>query len=536
MSDIKIMIEETLRPSESKSSKLKNHLQFLLPHKTKTGSFVRQYYVSPKGAIKYVGPSPKRNIYYCRDKLCKRAKTILPGVLKTIGVKKSRASSKHTRKRVKKTHVSSRTSKRKTIQKAIKTHVLSKEHKKETQKKKAQKKAETHTTDYKTLSRNYELHKHIFRVIDKKKGDGANPFKMEKVDTKMVARYANRTGILTTSTVNKMLTKVLKHMKAHKNHELHYIYKNLDCKSLMRRLLTQRPLYYFMGYDYYALRDFKTRGSGEKKYISVTRAQRGKYLHPKEGLIASYLGIVAPSIVINDGNRKNQSRPQGNAWDYPLTFVAGQVGARLEVEGTDCRSLFPSKNEKMNIFETAVREMLETRTKEDGHSNLYRARTSIVIEALLKASKKVHKYTKKKPIVQITGLGLGAWAGTNKSARGLEFLQGLVDAIKRCQTIVKSYITELQLIWVPKLNKSQTSEIKKYVGVRETKLGPFDSKLNSKSYPVLSSFAWDGMSFLGNEWYAGKLQASGDPAMTSATSIGYLGNPLINPDAYSRLF
>ena len=39
--------------------------------------------------------------------------------------------------------------------------------------------------------------------------------------------------------------------------------------------------------------------------------------------------------------------------------------------------------------------------------------------------------------------------------------------------------------------------------IKETKLGPFDHQLNPNNKPIVTSFAWDSMSYLGNEWWVG---------------------------------
>jgi hypothetical protein len=49
------------------------------------------------------------------------------------------------------------------------------------------------------------------------------------------------------------------------------------------------------------------------------------------------------------------------------------------------------------------------------------------------------------------------------------------------------------------------------------------------------SFAWDGMSLVGNEYYISKTIASADPAAACSTSIAFMAHPMINPQMYTRL-
>ena len=47
---------------------------------------------------------------------------------------------------------------------------------------------------------------------------------------------------------------------------------------------------------------------------------------------------------------------------------------------------------------------------------------------------------------------------------------------------------------------------------------------------VVAMFAWDGNSFVGNEYWEGALAASGDPAAASCSFIPQLLNPDINSE------
>lgn len=61
-------------------------------------------------------------------------------------------------------------------------------------------------------------------------------------------------------------------------------------------------------------------------------------------------------------------------------------------------------------------------------------------------------------------------------------------------------------------------------------------KSDEKDTVLCVNFAWDGGSYVGNEYWNGLLSASGDPAAACCSSIAISMNPEINPQFLDKLF
>lgn len=149
--------------------------------------------------------------------------------------------------------------------------------------------------------------------------------------------------------------------------------------------------------------------------------------------------------------------------------------------------------------------------------NMYKNRIRITVDILLWEADARGKEASRSAYVVIVGLGLGVWAINNNQAQYFvecftEALDEFEDGLNSLGTLNFSYIT------VPKATQVAVQAAAARVGATAifTKHNPA-AKLQGEAGRQLLfvSYAWDGNSFPGNEYWQGALSASGDPAAVS---------------------
>ena len=130
----------------------------------------------------------------------------------------------------------------------------------------------------------------------------------------------------------------------------------------------------------------------------------------------------------------------------------------------------------------------------------------------------------------MVGLGLGVWQIHKDQNK--YFLRAWVRAIEQLNlTRVKT----INFSWIARCaDVPQLVDQKQFKGINIlfSRRNPFDPISNTghddKSPLVVAMFAWDGNSYVGNEYWQGHLSASGDPAAAACSTIPELMNPDIN--------
>jgi len=166
----------------------------------------------------------------------------------------------------------------------------------------------------------------------------------------------------------------------------------------------------------------------------------------------------------------------------------------------------------------------------------YNQRNRLVFEILMAEANYRAKKAKKKAYIHVVGLGLGVWRIYKNQVELFtsEFLKSVIR-------MRPEHVSHVDFSWV--INHGEQKIDVDGVILRdgdlipETNIRMHISKRNpwDKLPPehedklVVASWAWDGMSFVGNEYWAGSLMSSSDPAAACCTQIPELLNPFVNP-------
>lgn len=145
---------------------------------------------------------------------------------------------------------------------------------------------------------------------------------------------------------------------------------------------------------------------------------------------------------------------------------------------------------------------------------MYKKRMRITVEILLKEADAHGRRASQQVYLVIVGLGLGVWAVTPQQERYLVecFTEALIeneDSLVALGTLDFSYIT------VPKATQVAVQQAANRIVAKAifTKRNPVAKlKGDDESDLLVISYAWDGNSFPGNEYWSGMLTASGDSA------------------------
>ncbi|HEY6438003.1 MAG TPA: DUF4804 domain-containing protein, partial [Ignavibacteriaceae bacterium] len=193
---------------------------------------------------------------------------------------------------------------------------------------------------------------------------------------------------------------------------------------------------------------------------------------------------------------------------------------------------FPTYNELMSMFtqnSSSCNDYLDLgpigpgATKDNHtyfHIKIYKKRMAITAETLLLEANERGNEEKRKCFVHVVGFGIGVWQIAKPQPQWL--IDAFAESLNKLQL---PWISTLHFSWFPpeitkcgcisngNIFRGNGNEIKIEFSKRNT-----SEKLTTDEL-LVTSYAWDGNSFPGNEYWFGSLWTSSDPAAACCSTI-----------------
>ncbi|KAF2436335.1 hypothetical protein EJ08DRAFT_728871 [Tothia fuscella] len=360
-------------------------------------------------------------------------------------------------------------------------------------------------------------------------------------DPEVVASDALHTNIVLHPRLPNLFTAFLAHKREHGSVYEKELYASPDTftwRTLATRLIEKRPLAFVGASDSTVLRNGQSlRDSREWDRNGTSQQDRNevltlkKYLSYDEIMLSSLIAVSGPTYFINKGDRYNGAELARKGTFEERGIIVGVVGARFErrdkMDSLFVLEDFPSSTQHpklTNIF-------LEFFGGRDPSSprfdvGIFKSRIQITAETLLLEANDRAEQHSKTAFVHVVGLGLGVWQiHPTQPQWYIEVFTSIM------QNLQLPHISTIAFSWIPIPISTQDDCVaagkSKDIAIQFNKRNPAD-KLNTDELLVVS-YAWDGNSFPGNEFWWGSLSGSGDPAAACHSTIAELHNPLVNP-------
>jgi len=328
-------------------------------------------------------------------------------------------------------------------------------------------------------------------------------------------------------------------------------------EAFLHRLLTRRPLVFMNASDDFLLRDGR-RGSGGFEAISTDAESPpltlDRYLSYDEMPIAALLGVSTPTRFINRGHRSNRGRPDRGGTFVERGIYVGQVGARFQRPGLMewAHAMITMRQNTWNAEDSDPLRLLWARfydypygfpnydSVDHGHAghhflstragfldpDVYRKRIELCAEPLLCDAAERARAQSTKAFVHVVGLGLGEWQVPERKLEMAGLQIGAYTGVLERRPELSEHIDTVDFSWFPDPVRRDPRDVGG-VTCQFSSRDPAEPLANPELL-LVAQYAWDGNSYPGNEYWAGSLAASGDPAAMCCSLLSELQNPDIN--------
>ncbi|KAI0841348.1 hypothetical protein F5Y06DRAFT_308194 [Hypoxylon sp. FL0890] len=237
----------------------------------------------------------------------------------------------------------------------------------------------------------------------------------------------------------------------------------------------------------------------------------------EEILLSSFPGISGLSYFINDGRRGNRGIPQAPGTLEPRGIIIGLVGPRFErLEHMDAHFILNDRTQRQMHpdLKACFEKFFYWPEPSSGifNSNAHRTHIRISADILL----------------------LDANERAKEAGRKAHYIEAFCESLTEVEPFLGNIATlEFAYITVPEETRDRIAEIgaKQGITVKFSKREPAAELQGDEANQLLVvSYARDGNSFPGNEYWEGSLDASDDSAAACMSTIAELHNPLINPN------
>ncbi|OJD36845.1 uncharacterized protein BKCO1_900086 [Diplodia corticola] len=362
-----------------------------------------------------------------------------------------------------------------------------------------------------------------------------------------------------------LLDAFLQHKRANGSDHEQALYSTMTWPRLATRMIEKRPLCFLQSSDLTRLRDNRWIGAKHAEWDRVgTPAQLlnrhltlDAYLSYDEIMLSSLLAASGPTFFINSGNRFNHGVPaDAGVAHEPRGVMVGVVGPRFDRAAQHdsaiiCRPPPAGQRSVGGRMDPEVRRMIQQWLLPgvddvdarpdaaaryrfgDFDEHMYKARLRVSFDVLLLEADARARAAGRDAVVHVVGLGLGVWR--KHAAQNGWYVEAFAESLAALELERVSVVEFGWIDGVPRETEEAVAEAAgaKGIAVRFTQEDPCRKLVGGDEGKLLVvTWAWDGNSYVGNEYWNHNLSSSGDPAAVCFSTIGELMNPDINPFAH----